>query len=81
MVPGALSPGIKQPGYEGDHSPPSSAEVKNVWSCTSTPPYVFMVWCLVKYRVCLHGMVLIQAQGTILPLPSAFGVYVAIFRL
>jgi hypothetical protein len=27
-VPGALSPGVKQPGLEADHSPPSSAEVK-----------------------------------------------------
>jgi hypothetical protein len=25
----ALSPGIKRPGGEADHSPPSSAEVKN----------------------------------------------------
>jgi len=23
---------------EADHLPPSSAEVKNAWSCTSTPP-------------------------------------------
>jgi hypothetical protein len=28
-VPGALSLGIKQPRREADHSPPSSAEVKN----------------------------------------------------
>jgi hypothetical protein len=28
-VPGALSLGVKQPGREGDHSPPTSAEVKN----------------------------------------------------
>jgi hypothetical protein len=27
---------------EADHSPPSSAKVKNVWSCTSTPPYLLM---------------------------------------
>jgi len=27
-VPGALSLGIKWPGPEADHSPPSSAEVK-----------------------------------------------------
>jgi hypothetical protein len=27
-VPGALSLGVKQPGREADHSPPSSAEVK-----------------------------------------------------
>jgi len=28
---------------------PSSTEV-DVWSYTSTPPYIFMDWCLVKYR-------------------------------
>jgi hypothetical protein len=31
------------------YSPAYSAEVKNAWSYTSTPPYVFMEWCLVKY--------------------------------
>jgi hypothetical protein len=30
--------------------PPFSAEVKIAWSCTSTVPYFFMVWCLVKQR-------------------------------
>jgi hypothetical protein len=35
---------------EVDHSPPSSAEVKNAWSYTSTPQNVFMAWCLVKHR-------------------------------
>jgi hypothetical protein len=25
-------------------------EIKNVWICTSTPPYVSMPWCLVKYQ-------------------------------
>jgi hypothetical protein len=29
---------------------PSSAEAKNAWSCTSTPKYVSMVWCLMKKR-------------------------------
>jgi hypothetical protein len=29
-------------------SPLSIAEVKNAWSYTSTPPYVYMAWCLVK---------------------------------
>jgi hypothetical protein len=33
-----FSLGVKQPGCEADHSPPSSAEVKNAWSYTSTPP-------------------------------------------
>jgi hypothetical protein len=37
-VPGALPPGIKRPGREVDNSPPSSAEVKNTWIYTSTPP-------------------------------------------
>jgi hypothetical protein len=30
------------PGPEADHSPPSSAEVKKVWSYTSTLPYALM---------------------------------------
>jgi hypothetical protein len=41
-VPGALFPGIKRPGREADHSPPTSAEVKKMWVYTSTPPYAFM---------------------------------------
>jgi hypothetical protein len=31
-VPGALSPGVKMPGYEADHSPPTNAEVKKMHS-------------------------------------------------
>jgi hypothetical protein len=50
MGTGAPSLGVKQPGREADHSPPSSAEVKNAWSYTSTPQYLFMGWCLVKHR-------------------------------
>jgi len=50
-VPGALSLEVKQPGCEVNHSPPSSAEVKNVWGYTSIPP------------IHLHGMVLSLAQG------------------
>jgi hypothetical protein len=34
----ALSLEVKRPGREADHSLPSSAEVKNAWSYTSTPP-------------------------------------------
>jgi len=47
-VPGVVSPGVKWRGCKADHSPQSSAEV-NAWSYTSTPPYVFNAWCLVKY--------------------------------
>jgi hypothetical protein len=44
----AFSLGVKRPGRESDHSPPSSAEVKNAWSYISTPQYAFMAWCSVK---------------------------------
>jgi hypothetical protein len=30
------------PGHEVDKLPPSSAEVKDKWSYTSSPPYVHM---------------------------------------
>jgi hypothetical protein len=43
-------PSVKWPGQEADHSPPSSAKVKNAWSYTSTPPYVLMAWYFVKHR-------------------------------
>jgi len=35
---GALLPGVKQPGSEADHSPPSSAEINTAWSYTFTVP-------------------------------------------
>jgi hypothetical protein len=50
-IQGALSLGVKRPGSETDHSPPSSAEIKNTWSYTSTPQYAFMAWCLVKHII------------------------------
>jgi hypothetical protein len=37
MVTGVSYPGGKATGREADDSPPSSAEVKNTWSFTSTP--------------------------------------------
>jgi hypothetical protein len=49
-VPGVLPLGVKWPGHEADHLPPSNAKVKNVWSFTSTSP------------ICLHGMVLSQEK-------------------
>jgi len=57
MVTGALFLVVKRPEREANHSPASSAEVKNTWICNSTHPYVFMalstgyalmVWYLVK---------------------------------
>jgi len=43
--------GVKRPGREADHSPPSSAEINNAWSYTSTPPTRLMVWCSVKKSI------------------------------
>jgi hypothetical protein len=45
-VPGALSLGVKQLGHEADHSPPSSAEVKE------------RVELYLHSPISLHGMVL-----------------------
>jgi len=36
-IPEVLSSKVKRPGREADHSPPSSAEVKNEWSCNPFP--------------------------------------------
>jgi hypothetical protein len=41
-VLGALSPGVKRPGREADHSPPINAEIKKMWIYTSTPPYAVL---------------------------------------
>jgi hypothetical protein len=38
---GVLSPEVKRPERETDHSP-TSAEEKRVWICTFTPLYVFI---------------------------------------
>jgi hypothetical protein len=35
----ALSLEVKRPERQGDHSPPGSAEAKNMWIYTSTPAY------------------------------------------
>jgi hypothetical protein len=41
---------INRPGREADHSLPSSAEVKNTWSCTSTPPVPSWRGAQLKHR-------------------------------
>jgi hypothetical protein len=46
MGTATLSPWVKLPGLEPDHSLPSSGEVENVWSYTFTP------------RIIVYGMVL-----------------------
>jgi hypothetical protein len=47
MGPRGYFSAVKQPGCEDDHSPPSSADVKNGWSCAFT--HDFMAWGLVKH--------------------------------
>jgi len=49
-APGFFPPRLRWPRHEADHSPPSSADIKDAWSYTSTPQYLYMTWCLVKQR-------------------------------
>jgi hypothetical protein len=43
---------------EANNSPPSSAEVENLWACISTPPICLHGRYLMKQEILLHGMVL-----------------------
>jgi hypothetical protein len=63
----AISLGVKRPGRKADHSPQSSAEVKNAWSYTLLAQYAYMVWWSVK------------AQGQLYLLPLPFTVVSAFF--
>jgi hypothetical protein len=56
-VLGASSPGLKQPGREADHSPPSNVEVKNAWGYTSTP-LTRLHGVVIIREGCLYGMLL-----------------------
>jgi len=56
-VLGAFTMEVKLLGREADPSPPSSTEVKNTWSCTSTPP-ICLLGVVLKQYMSLHGMVL-----------------------
>jgi hypothetical protein len=38
LFSGVLFRGVKWPGSDAEHSPPSSVEVKNEWNYTSTSP-------------------------------------------
>jgi hypothetical protein len=63
-VQGALSLGVKRPVREADHSPPSSAEVKNAWSYTSTPPIRFHGEVIFKHRDNFY-ILIVEAMGLI----------------
>jgi hypothetical protein len=51
----ALFSGVKRPRHEAEHSPRFRPEVKNAWSYTCGPQYVFMAWRLIKQEIRLHG--------------------------
>jgi len=47
-LPGAHSPEVNRPGREAGHLPPSSAEINNAWSSTSTYPTRLFAWYTFK---------------------------------
>jgi hypothetical protein len=53
---GGYYPRGKAVRSEVDNSSPSG-KVRIAWSYISTPPYVFMAWCLIKHRIHLHVVV------------------------
>jgi hypothetical protein len=67
---------VKMLRFEADHSTLSRSQVTNARSYTSTPPYVFIVWCLIKQRIRLHGVVLSYAQGKLLTFYSYLHLYI-----
>jgi hypothetical protein len=63
-IPGTPSPRVKRPGREADHSPPSDAEVKNTWSCTSTHPYKNIKWKRLRYFEMMQWLIKESGQLT-----------------
>jgi hypothetical protein len=56
--------------YDSDHSLPTSAEVKNVWSYIFTCSCAFMAWYSVTHRINLHDVVLSYHKGNFTLLSS-----------
>jgi hypothetical protein len=48
--PSFLYNGYRRCGWQTDHSPSSNVEVKDLWNCTSTPPYFLMTCYLIKHK-------------------------------
>lgn len=72
---GAPSHRRKRLERKPDHSPPSSAEFKNAWSHSSTPPYAFMVRILLFagfYNLNAIMLIAGQPMSTILHQMSRF---------
>jgi len=59
---GALSVGVRWLVFEADYSPPSSTEIKNVWSFTSTDPIRFLALCLGTGTALYHFVHVMQVH-------------------
>jgi hypothetical protein len=57
--------GLNQPGRELNPSPPSSAEVKNEWSYTSIPLYVFREELPFFIFICYNVLVSTSTGGVV----------------
>ena len=64
MDPTASLHGLRQPGHQTHHSPPSNAKAKNKWICTSTP----------LIYLCGSGSQIFQNLGSQLNILDARGV-------
>jgi hypothetical protein len=75
-----IFPGGKAAGCEVVHSP-TSCEVKKTLVYKSTPPYVFMAWCLIKLStgITLFYLILPWLKNLFLPLATLFVFPVLIF--
>jgi len=62
-VPRTRALGVKRKELEVDHTSPSSAEIENACSYTSTPQYVFIAWCLVKHKDNFTSTKALQCSG------------------
>jgi hypothetical protein len=62
--------GIKRPGREAEHSPPSQADDKNEWKCASIPIYAFIAWTgtALDFELCWF-----EVQGTTAVLVASSG--------
>jgi hypothetical protein len=69
-VPGALSPEVKCLGHKVDHSPPTNVKIKNIWSCTSTLPYIFMAWCSIKHMDNLNCFIAVSQSNRLCCTPT-----------
>jgi hypothetical protein len=58
-----LHRGAKWPGHEANHLPTSSVEVKNTWGYTSTPPCIWIAWCVIKHQE--HLMFTVRMQNLV----------------